>query len=92
MKVGREKSSLCGAETQRAIIKLFPGKAQGQPYPINPGLLKQDGCQHFLDSMGNRRGTLPTDRKAGQEDEVPGGTWRSRGGVLKQLTHAPEPL
>lgn len=80
MKVGRGKSSLYGAETQRAIIKLFPGKVPGQPHPINPGLLRQDGCQPFLDSMGNRRGTLPADLKAGQEEEVPGGTWRRGAG------------
>lgn len=41
--------------------ELFLGKVQGQPKPINPGLLRQNGQQLLLDSTGNRR-EFPADR------------------------------
>ena len=69
MNVGRGKDSSYGPETQKgqAIIKLFLRKVQGQPNPINPGLLTQNGCQQLLDS--SRRGGA--DLKPGQEDVGP---------------------
>lgn len=50
--------------------ELFLGKVQGQPKPINPGLLRQNGQQLLLDSTGNRR-EFPADLKPGQEDVGP---------------------
>lgn len=60
MKGGQREGGVYGVESQKGqvMIKLFLGKVQGQPNLINTGLLRQNGCQQLLDSMGIRRGTL----------------------------------
>lgn len=68
-------------ETQKdqVIIKLFLGNVLGQSNPINPGLLRQNGNQLLLDSMGNRKEIFPAYLKQDQEDS--GGPLLEPGGA-----------